>query len=139
MSTHCYIGYVAPSQKIDVIYVHHDGYPQGVGLGLIKNYNTEEKVINLIVDGSRSSLNIDSKDNLFYDSKKVFNDLTELRKDVKKRNDIEYIYLWIETEQEWYLYCSNTNKMKSLESFLDYDSAKHEAIQKIMSSIGEIK
>ena len=67
MSTRCYIG-----QKIgnDVrfIYCHYDGYPSGVGHTLIKYYDTEEKVTDLLDHGDRMTL-CENADDGKYDEK----------------------------------------------------------------------
>ena len=39
------------------IYHHWDGYPEGVGVTLIKQYNTYEKALNLMLGGDCSTIN----------------------------------------------------------------------------------
>lgn len=38
------------------IYCHHDGYPNGLGVDLLENFNTYEKVLALILTGDTSGL-----------------------------------------------------------------------------------
>jgi hypothetical protein len=61
MSTRSYIGIVLPKdtkvgQNVKGIYVHSDGYPDGVGHTLLSHYNTYDKAIKLFDYGDASSL-----------------------------------------------------------------------------------
>jgi hypothetical protein len=106
MSTHCYICYIDATGRVETIYINHDGYLKGVGLTLLKKYNTEKEVIDLMVDGSRDSLNPEyaKEKNLYYDSRKIFNSMNDLIEDIKKRRDIEFTYLWNEEKAAWYYF-----------------------------------
>lgn len=54
MSTRCFVSTLRDS-KFHTIYVHHDGYPGGVGSEL-QDYTTAASVDQLIAAGDRSSL-----------------------------------------------------------------------------------
>jgi hypothetical protein len=97
-----------PAGRIEVIYVHHDGYLTGVGKTLLDDYSSEEDAIQLIVDGGRDSLyakddkRLVTENNLFYDSKRMFTDLDALSVNVTKRRDIEYVYIWKDDQWHWF-------------------------------------
>jgi hypothetical protein len=56
MATRSTIGLKTSDGKVTAIYCHWDGYPAGVGLGLIDNYNTPQQVAELINLGGFSAL-----------------------------------------------------------------------------------
>ena len=56
MSTRSYIGITNADSSVDAIYCHYDGYPEYNGDMLIKHYNDENKVKELISLGDISSL-----------------------------------------------------------------------------------
>lgn len=56
MATRSRIGMVKSDGKIVSVYCHWDGYPSHVGKLLLENYNTPEKVAELLSHGSISSL-----------------------------------------------------------------------------------
>jgi hypothetical protein len=56
MATRSTIGIKSEDGTVKAIYCHWDGYPAGVGLGLIDNYNTPQQVAELINLGGFSSL-----------------------------------------------------------------------------------
>lgn len=56
MSTPCYVGKENPDKSITYIYVHHDGYLEGVGKELLNSYQDEEKINKLLELGDLSSL-----------------------------------------------------------------------------------
>jgi hypothetical protein len=56
MATRSAIGIKSEDGTIKAIYCHWDGYPDGVGTGLIQNYNSKEKAEALIALGGFSSL-----------------------------------------------------------------------------------
>jgi hypothetical protein len=120
MSTHCYIGYLDSAGRIEVIYIHHDGYYSGVGKMLGINYIKEENVIQLFCDGSRSSLDpiMCKEKNLYYESKHIFNSLEELKEDIIRRKDIEYIYIWKEKTKKWYVFNIELTKLFSLQKII---------------------
>jgi hypothetical protein len=56
MATRSMIGRINPDDTITAIYCHFDGYPEGVGKDLVKFYDTDEKVNELINLGDISAL-----------------------------------------------------------------------------------
>ena len=56
MGTRSFIGIRRPGGKVEGIYCHWDGYPEGVGLDLWMHYQDREQVEKLIGLGSLSSL-----------------------------------------------------------------------------------
>jgi len=56
MATRSTIGVRSEDGTVKAIYCHWDGYPAGVGAGLIQNYNSKEKAQALIELGGFSSL-----------------------------------------------------------------------------------
>ena len=56
MATRSRIGVMLDDGSIKQVYCHFDGYVEGVGLTLIENYDTEDKVKELINLGDMSSL-----------------------------------------------------------------------------------
>jgi hypothetical protein len=56
MATRSTIGIKTEDGTIKAIYCHWDGYPAGVGLGLVENYDSKEQAEALINLGGFSSL-----------------------------------------------------------------------------------
>jgi hypothetical protein len=56
MATRSTIGIKSEDGTVTAIYCHWDGYPAGVGVGLIENYNSKEQAQALINLGGFSSL-----------------------------------------------------------------------------------
>ena len=57
MSTRCYIVWMREGKRKHLfIYVHYDGYPEGVGMHLLLRYNSEDKVESLIGLGDCSTI-----------------------------------------------------------------------------------
>lgn len=82
MSTRCEIGFLFPDGKVHVIYNHFNGYLDGVGLDLIKDWNTAEKA-EMVVKGAYNN------EDLQWDYDSVDDWI-----DFLKRTDREYAYLW---------------------------------------------
>lgn len=55
MSTRSRVGIVVEN-KIVSVYIHHDGYPSGVGAALVRDYATAEAASALIARGDASDL-----------------------------------------------------------------------------------
>ena len=56
MSTRSNIGILRENGSVEMIYCHHDGYPEGVGATLVKHYTTLAKAEALLALGNLSSL-----------------------------------------------------------------------------------
>ena len=109
MSTRSNIAYENKDGKVYAIYVHSDGYPNGVGHCLLNYYNDYEKAKSLFKFGNASSLGSTLKDCSFYardwgrDKEKArqYNNewcfLHEMTGDIF----IEYIYIF--KKGHWYV------------------------------------
>ena len=56
MGTRSRIGLRLPDDSILSVYCHWDGYPEYVGIKLVENFNTHDKVAELIDGGNMSSV-----------------------------------------------------------------------------------
>ncbi len=77
-------------------YCHWDGYIEHVGMTLMKNYNTQEKLINLINHGSMSSIGVTIEDCVFHDKENPEIEIVKTLKQVKEYFDLccaEFIYV----------------------------------------------
>ena len=63
MSTRSRVGIKNEDGTITSVYVHHDGYPSGVGEVLFRNYNDETKIRKLMELGDMSSIGSEPVDN----------------------------------------------------------------------------
>lgn len=63
MSTRSRVGIKNEDGTITSVYVHHDGYPSGVGEVLFENYNDETKIRKLMELGDMSSIGTEPVDN----------------------------------------------------------------------------
>ena len=66
MSTRSNIALVKKGGAVEAIYCHHDGYPEGVGLTLAKNYGEEEEVAAMLDLGDMSALGDTLETCVFY-------------------------------------------------------------------------
>ena len=130
MSTRSNIAIEDEKGKIHAIYVHSDGYPNGVGHCLLNYYNDDKKAKSLFKFGNASSLGSDLKDCSFYardwgrdkEETRQYNNewcfLNEMSGDVF----IEYIYLF--KKGHWYV-----SEQKSIKAPKDhYDQDRHASI-----------
>lgn len=108
MSTRSYIAIQNPTTKeILATYVHSDGYPDGVGHCLIKNYNSFDKAINLFNYGQASYLGSTIEECCFYhrDMGRELETTENYKKEwflmnsLKGDSWIEYIYLF--KDNQW--------------------------------------
>ena len=125
MSTRSNIAIEDEKGKIHAIYVHSDGYPNGVGHCLLTYYNSFKKAKELFQFGNASSLGDTLKECSFYtrdwgrDEEKArqYNNewcfLSELSGDIF----IEYVYLF--KKNEWFV--SSQESMKAPKDFWDDD------------------
>lgn len=74
--------------KYMTIYCHHDGYISGVGTELFNNYNTYDRVLDLIMDGDCSAIGAP-----YYKREGYENNIPKSTYD-KPRFDEEYGYLF---------------------------------------------
>ena len=109
MSTRSTI-WIKNKDNYEGIYCHFDGYMNGVGKTLFENYNTEEKVRELISQGDASYIENTIETSRFYhtwrnEDLNIYDVLD--RKEMKEYFD-EYNYLF--QDGEWYLMLSNEDK-----------------------------
>lgn len=90
----------------DASYCHWDGYPSHNGWILSENYNTEQKVNNLLSKGEISTLGKSIKDSVFYtqrgDDLNLIQDISF--SDLKKRAEnmgCEYLYVFFPERDVW--------------------------------------
>tara|TARA_R110002020_G_scaffold10079_3_gene39115 strand:+ start:544 stop:1086 length:543 start_codon:yes stop_codon:yes gene_type:complete len=120
MSTRSNVAVVDPADnKVKVIYVHGDGYPDGVGNCLLKYYNNFKKADELVNKGSASYLDETLEGCEFYE--------TEEDSFVKHNNEycfmnsmrgdfmIEYIYMF--RNNEWVVSTMKSIKQKPKDGY----------------------
>ena len=130
MSTRSNIAIEDEKGKVHAIYVHSDGYPNGVGHCLLENYNSFKKAKELFQFGNASSLGSTLKECSFYerdwgrDEEKArqYNNewcfLNAMSGDIF----IEYVYLF--KKNNWYV-----SEQKSIKAPKDhYDQDKRASI-----------
>ena len=125
MSTRSNIAYEDKDGKVTAIYVHSDGYPNGVGHCLLKYWNAYDLAKSLFKFGNASSLGSYLKDCSFYardwgrdeEKARTYNNewcfLNEMSGDVF----IEYIYLF--KKGQWYV--SEQKSIKAPKDYYDQD------------------
>ena len=112
MATRSTIGIKNDDNSIDIVYCHWDGYLEGVGRILKENYNTEDKIRELLSYGNVSSLGNSIKDCFFYADHGEIGQQSQKVKSIEqyKRFFEEYNYLWI--NDEWLYSYSDENIFK---------------------------
>ena len=97
---------IEDTTKVIRIYHHWDGYPDGVGLTLLEEFNSYEKAINLIAFGDASS--ITGTNAVFYNSWRDGEDwkITKPRQYASEQSyeescDEDYAYLF--KDGKWYV------------------------------------
>lgn len=111
MSTRSLIGIMNKDGSITNVYCHFDGYLDGVGITLVENYDTEDKVNDLLKNGDMSSLGDTISSCEFYkdrgedgiDAKTIPADVSNI-KDVYYESGqncwADYVYLF--EDGKWY-------------------------------------
>lgn len=90
--------------EIYAIYIHSDGYPEGVGATLLKHYSSDRKMAELIKQGDASILDATIPKSVFYHRDRG-EPVTRHRYQNRKRlleeldGQIEYVYLW--EDHDW--------------------------------------
>lgn len=99
MATRSNIGIENRDGSIEFVYCHWDGYPENQGPILLNHYNTEEKVRDLISQGSFSGLETS------IEKIKYYNDGDGVRKlptrFEKWDNFEEYLYIFLPETNQW--------------------------------------
>lgn len=105
MSTRSRIGIEEKDGSITSVYCHFDGYVDGVGLALIKNFDTEEKARELIDLGDLSTVGGNLESTIAYcrDRDEEYSQSIHSSQDdyinPKRAEAIEYYYLF--SNGEW--------------------------------------
>jgi len=123
MSTRSNVAVEDPKTKeIKVIYVHSDGYPDGVGNCLLKHYNSYDKAKELVDKGSASYIAETIEECKFYeteeDSFKTYNNEYCFMYDMRGDIMIEYIYLF--KNNKWVVSTMKTLKRKPKDTYDNY-------------------
>ncbi len=125
MSTRSNIAIELPDGKVKAIYVHSDGYPNGVGHCLLKYWRFQPQVETLFKYGNASSLGPTLKECSFYardwgrdeEQARTYNNewcfLNAMSGDIF----IEYIYLF--KKDKWYV--SEQKSIKAPKDYYDQD------------------
>ena len=130
MSTRSNIAIEDEKGKIHAIYVHSDGYPNGVGHCLLKYWRFQPQVETLFKYGNASSLGSTLKDCSFYErdwgrdeeKARTYNNEWCFLNDMSGDIFIEYIYLF--KKGHWYV-----SEQKSIKAPKDhYDQDRHASI-----------
>jgi len=125
MSTRSNIAIEDEKGKIHAIYVHSDGYPDGVGLCLLKNYSSFKKAKELFKFGNASSLGDTLKECSFYardwgrseEKARTYNNEWSFLNAMSGDIFIEYVYLF--KKDQWHV--SGQRSMKAPKDYWDDD------------------
>jgi len=130
MSTRSNIAIEDDKGKIHAIYVHSDGYPDGVGHCLLTYYNDYKKAKDLFQFGNASSLGSTLKECSFYErdwgrneeKARTYNNEWCLLNDVSGDVFIEFVYLF--KRKHWYV-----SEQKSVKAPKDHhDGDRHSSL-----------
>lgn len=120
MSTRSRVGYIHEDGTISSIYIHNDGYYEGVGQMLLEYYNSIEQAKEIVSFGDASFLEKTLKDSIFYardngerDTDACVSENFLGFRDICSRSEAEYAYLWL--KDGWK---TGLNRMVSLKSKL---------------------
>ena len=118
MATRSTIGIKSEDGTVRAIYCHWDGYPEGVGVGLVENYNSKEQAQALIALGSFSSL-METLEETKAGAYATESDISRTFTDVKDwlenfNSGEEYFYLWDETR--WVIFSDEQVLLLNTES-----------------------
>lgn len=111
MGTRSYIGLKEKDESLIFVYCHWDGYVENNGDILVNHYESEEKVRELLKNGSFSALEANPSQISYYANSEnpselemyTFNDVDELKKDFKndKWIGIEFFYIFDTDTNQW--------------------------------------
>jgi len=123
MSTRSNVAVEDPNTKeIKVIYVHSDGYPDGVGDVLLKHYNDYDSASMLVNRGSASYIAETLDECKFYETKEdsfvKHNNEYCWMYDMRGEIMIEYLYLF--KNNKWYVSEMKTMKRKPKDCYDNY-------------------
>ena len=148
MSTRSNIAIEKPDGTIQSIYVHSDGYPDGVGQMLINNYPTYGSSLRLFEHGDCSSLGATLEECSFYhrdwerklDPAQVHKNYDEFKTHYRGDVFIEFVYLFDRTKNQWLVsdnYRKNELEFVPIGAHKDYTGKQPDMTEKDM--IGSLK
>lgn len=113
MSTRGYVGIILDNGDIKSIYCHSDSHIYHLGLTLYKCYNSKELADNLINMGNASSIFSTLEKSNFYEDEEY--KVTSKEDFIcEKALDIEWIYLFDTTKNEWFVGTTWNDKKSNL-------------------------
>ena len=117
MGTRCIIGIAdnLDQEKMRAVYCGHDGYPDGVGVELLRSYGSEDKILALLEGGAMSSLG-DSPETTDYYGDEEASDYPIRRPSYE--TDIEYRYVFDRSTGTWYV-VSWKDELKTVRQAID--------------------
>ena len=120
MGTRSYIAYEMKNGMYTGCYCHWDGYPQGVGLTLLKNYN-DENIRDLVDLQGFSSLGetvAETKSTAYHEIKEICETRGELYSRSTEHYGCEYIYVLLKNG-DWVFWDVDEEMEKNLKEVLD--------------------
>lgn len=119
MATPCYIGLEHQDGYIESIYCHFDGYLSSVGLELYTNYNSLEKLEELLSNGDMSFLGKTIEDCSFYKHNGESDTNSQQHLCIQSwllgKKYVDYLYLF--KDNKWYV-GNRTNSFTELSNAL---------------------
>lgn len=145
MGTRCLIRAKLKDMTYSEVYCHFDGYTEGVGAILLSNYNSQEKIEELISYGDMSVLRPDVRNTVFYHRDKgeplrIRNE-TNLEKFTENPSDRlqEYEYFWdgYNWEVNFYgsIYENLSNRLERIKIDEELDETVESAMRDILSVV----
>ena len=133
MGFRSYIGIVQKNGNVEFAYCHNHGGLDENG-GILFSYYGKNEIEELLKGGEISVLDFEISTTYFYEKNnnfgtKKFDDLENALNNFKKNKDIEYIYLYFEKENKWYV-DSNYYRVPNLKS-LEQELIKYEKKNKV--------
>ena len=133
MGVRSYIGIVRKNGNVEFAYCHNYGGLDENG-GILFSYYGKNEIEELLKGGEISVLDFEISTTYFYEKNnnfgtKKFDDLENALNNFKKNKDIEYIYLYFEKENKWYV-DSNYYRVPNLKS-LEQELIKYEKKNKV--------
>ena len=124
MSTNSLVAYMNKDWKVTTSYVHYDGYTTGVGEVLLGNYNTEESAKELAItlgyaSSLKESVEASHADRANVAEPVVYENYLDFEEYIMKTSHLEYVYVWVESEEKWSVATWNSTKKKHLLGFTD--------------------
>jgi predicted glycoside hydrolase/deacetylase ChbG (UPF0249 family) len=101
MATRCNVGIRELDGSLSSIYVHHDGYPEGVGRTLLTHHASEEAARRLVVQGDASFIGATLNECDFYCRDRGEELVIRTYAPGKSIAEHSYAYVWDVAEARW--------------------------------------